>query len=174
MSTTAPPPPAGAAPRTEPSSAAGTVVGGADAEVDADAELASRLRLAVTRLHRRLRQQSAGGLTPSQASALASVELLGLPTLGALAVRESVQPPSMTRIVGGLEELGFVAREADPADRRVARVRVTASGHDVLRRGRSLRDAYLARQLHLLGPDEREELGPLTDLLEHLVDMDES
>ncbi len=59
----------------------------------AEAELASRLRLAVTRLHRRLRQQSAAGLTQSQASALASIDRLGSPTLGALATRESVQPP---------------------------------------------------------------------------------
>ncbi len=51
----------------------------------AETEMASRLRLAVTRLHRRLRQQSAGGLTQSQASALASVGQLGSPTLGALA-----------------------------------------------------------------------------------------
>ena len=74
---------------------------GSDSDGDErmDTEIASRLRMAVTRLHRRLRQQSAGGLTPSQASALASVAQLGSPTLGLLAARESVQPPSMTRIV---------------------------------------------------------------------------
>src|SRR5580693_1346240 len=90
-----------------------------------ETELASRLRLAVTRLHRRLRQHSAGGLTQSQASALASIGQLESPTLGALATRESVQPPSMTRVVAALEALGHVARVVDPDDRRVARVTLT-------------------------------------------------
>ena len=122
--------------------------GNAETVADAsDAELASRLRLAVTRLHRRLRQQSAGGLTQSQASALASIGQLGSPTLGALASRESVQPPSMTRIVAALEEMGHVARVVDPADRRVARVTLTDSGRRVLQRSRSLKNAFLADRL---------------------------
>src|SRR5580704_2310784 len=139
-----------------------------------ETELASRLRLAVTRLHRRLRQQAAGGLTQTQASALASIGQLGSPTLGALAARESVQPPSMTRIVGALEELGHVSRVIDPADRRVARVTLTAQGHEVLQRSRSLKNAYLAQQLHRLPPDERQALGNLTVLLQRLVTLDES
>jgi DNA-binding MarR family transcriptional regulator len=135
-----------------------------------EAELASRLRLAVTRLHRRLRQQGPPGLTPSQSSALASIEKLGSPTLGVLAARESVQPPSMTRVVGGLEAQGYVTRVVDSSDRRVARVTITDAGHDVLRQGRSIKNAFLAQQLHRLTPDEREALGDLTMLLERLVD----
>ena len=135
-----------------------------------EAELASRLRLAVTRLHRRLRQQGPPGLTPSQSSALASIEKLGSPTLGVLAARESVQPPSMTRIVVGLEAQGYVTRVVDSSDRRVARVTITDAGHDVLRQGRSIKNAFLAQQLHRLTPDEREALGDLTELLERLVD----
>ena len=138
-----------------------------------DAELASRLRLAVTRLHRRLRQHSAGGLTQSQASALASIGQLESPTLGALAARESVQPPSMTRVVAALEALGHVARVVDPADRRVARVTLTDSGRDVLQRSRSLRNAYLADQLRRLSPEERLGMGELTVLLERLVAGDD-
>jgi DNA-binding MarR family transcriptional regulator len=138
-----------------------------------EAEMASRLRMAVTRLHRRLRQQTAGGLTPSQASALASTAALGNPTLGALAQRESVQPPSMTRIVAGLEELGYITRVADPTDRRVARVALSAEGRRVLARNRSAKDAYLARQLHRMDPGERRALSELTVLLEHLVDLED-
>jgi DNA-binding MarR family transcriptional regulator len=139
----------------------------------ADAELASRLRLAVTRLHRRLRQQSAGGLTQSQASALASIGQLESPTLGALAARESVQPPSMTRIVAALEAMGHVARVVDTADRRVARVTLTDSGRDVLQRSRSLKNAFLADQLRRLSPEERLGMGELTVLLERLVAGDD-
>ena len=62
-------------------------------------ELAGRLRLAIDRLHRRLRQESLAGLSPAQASALGAVKRLGRPTLGELAAVEQVQPPTMTRLV---------------------------------------------------------------------------
>ena len=150
-----------------------TVAGGESGGEATDAELASRLRLAVTRLHRRLRQHSAGGLTQSQASALASIGQLESPTLGALATRESVQPPSMTRVVAALEGLGHVARVVDPDDRRVARVTLTDSGREVLQRSRSLRNAYLADQLRRLSPEERRGMGELTGLLERLVAGDD-
>jgi DNA-binding MarR family transcriptional regulator len=139
-----------------------------------EVEMASRLRLAVTRLHRRLRQQGSTGLSQSQSSALASIEKLGSPTLGELAARESVQPPSMTRIVAGLEELGHVTRVVDPSDRRVARVTVSGAGRRVLRQSRSMKNAYLAQQLQRLPVEERELLGALTVLLERLVEMDGS
>jgi DNA-binding MarR family transcriptional regulator len=144
------------------------------AEVDpAEAELAARLRTAVTRLHRRLRQQAAGGLTPSQASALFGVERMGSPTLGALATRESVQPPTMTKVVSALEEFGYVTRVTDPSDRRVARLTITRAGSKNLQRIRSLRTAFLADRLHLLEPADRAALAGVTDLLERLADMDE-
>jgi DNA-binding MarR family transcriptional regulator len=142
-----------------------------DAEIDAaEAELASRLRLAITRLHRRLRQQAVGGLSPAQTSALASTDRLGAPTLGELAALESVQPPSMTRIIAALEEKGLVARVVDPTDRRVVRVEVSAAGRQVLVESRSRKNVYLARQLHRLSPDEREALGGLTAVLERLAE----
>src|SRR5947207_14933426 len=91
-----------------------------------DAELAARLRLLIARLARRLRQQAQGEISPSQVSALASIERLGPLTLGELSGIERVQPPSMTRIVAALEAGGLVSRTVDPADRRVAHVEATA------------------------------------------------
>jgi DNA-binding MarR family transcriptional regulator len=137
---------------------------------ESETELAARLRLAVMRLSRRLRQQVAGGVTSSQVSALASVERLGTPTLGELATSEKVRPPSMTRIVVGLEEAGLVTRRIDPEDRRVARVMLTAEGRRVLQRSRSLRTAFLARRLRRLSDSERQALGELVGLLELLVE----
>jgi DNA-binding MarR family transcriptional regulator len=139
-----------------------------------EAALAARLRLAVTRLHRCLRQQADAGLTPSQASALAGVERLGSPTLGVLAARESVQPPSMTRIVGALEDLGHVTRVVDAADRRVVRITITPSGEAVLRHIRSLKNAFLVERVGALDPTDRAALGDLTALLERLVDRDDA
>lgn len=137
---------------------------------DSDAELAARLRLAVTRLYRVLRQQVAGGLTPSQISALATVRRLGRPTLGELAAAEQVQPPSMTRMVDALESAGMLERRVDPADGRVVRVAVTTEGGRTLQRIRSMRNAVLARRLRRLSPDERSTLDDLVQLLERLVD----
>ena len=137
---------------------------------DSETELAARLRLAVMRLSRRLRQQVAGGVTSSQVSALATVERLGSPTLGELAASEKVRPPSMTRIVAGLEEAGHVSRRVDDGDRRLARVILTAEGRRVLQRSRSLRTAFLARRLQRLSPLERQRLGELVRLLELLVE----
>jgi DNA-binding MarR family transcriptional regulator len=138
-----------------------------------DTEVAARLRVAVTRLHRKLRQHAAGGLTQSQASALTGIGQLGSPTLGELAARESVRPPSMTRIVGTLEDLGYVSRSSDPEDRRVARVVLTAKGDAVLRQSRSRKTAYLAAQLHRLPPEDRRALADLTVLLERLAAVEE-
>jgi DNA-binding MarR family transcriptional regulator len=135
--------------------------------------VAARLRLAVTRLHRKLRQQSAGGLTQSQASALTSIAQLGSPTLGELAARESVRPPSMTPIVAALEEIGYVSRLSDPEDRRVVRVALTAKGDAVLRRSRSRKTAYLAAQLRRLPPEDRQAVADLTVLLERLASLEE-
>jgi DNA-binding MarR family transcriptional regulator len=72
-----------------------------------------------------------------------------------------------------LEALGHVSRVVDPADRRVTRVALTVQGREVLQRSRSLKNAFLAQQLHRLPPDERQALGDLTVLLERLVALDE-
>jgi DNA-binding MarR family transcriptional regulator len=148
----------------------GNTVDAGGGPVDSEAELAARLRLAVTRLSRRVRQQVAGGVTPSQVSALATVERLGRPTLGELAASEQVRPPSMTRMVVGLEATGLLTRLVDDGDRRVVRVQLTAEGRRALQRSRSLRTAFLARRLRRLSGTEREALGELVRLLERLVE----
>ena len=133
-------------------------------------EVAGRLRIAVNRLQRRLRQESLGGLSPAQASALGSVNRHGSPTLGELAGIEQVQPPTVTRIVASLTEAGMVTRVADAADRRSARVRITPSGERALERMRTLKTAFLLRRLAELGPDEQLRAAELVALLEHLLE----
>src|SRR5271169_4885261 len=118
----------GTASASAPASAGRGVTAGWGEGGGTDAETAARLRLAVTRLSRRLRQQVAGGVTSSQVSALATVERLGTPTLGEMASTEQVQPPSMTKMVVGLEAAGFLTRGEDDSDGRVERVTLTAEG----------------------------------------------
>jgi len=138
--------------------------------VRTDTELASRLRLAVMRLARVLRQKAQDSITPSQLSALVSIEREGPVTLGTLAALESVQPPTMTRIVAGLEEQGLVQREVDQADRRIARVRMTAQARKLLERNRSRKTAYLASRMRGLEAEELDVLARAAALLERMTE----
>jgi len=132
--------------------------------------MAARLRLATARLFRRLRQQSLGGLTPSQLSCLTSVEKLEPVRLGDLAAREAVAPPTLTRIVAGLLEIGMVARRPDPDDARAALMTMTEKGRTALQTVREERTAFLVERLHQLPPIDRAKLPELVELLERLPD----
>lgn len=132
-------------------------------------DLGGQLRLAVLRLSRRLRQEAAGDVTPSQLSALSVLAAHGELTLGELAAIERIAPPSMTRIASRLEERGLLERRADDADRRVARVAVSAAGQALLRETRLRRDAYLSRRLAELSEDELAVLAKAVPLLERLA-----
>lgn len=122
-------------------------------------ELADRLHSASIHLLRRLRKEdAAGGLTGPRLSALSVVVLAGPVSMGALAAAEQVSPPTMTRLVSGLEAEGLVVRGPDPDDGRVVLVRSTPAGRDLLTRGRARRVAALAADLAVLGPAEREHV----------------
>lgn len=138
------------------------------------AALAARLRLGVTRLARRLRQEAEAGITPSMLSALSSAERRGPLTMRDLCAAEQVQPPTMTRIVAALLEAGLVVREADPIDGRVAWVRVSPEGRRLLARSRRRKEAYLAKALGALDPHELEHLVTAADVLERLTALDDA
>lgn len=133
------------------------------------AELAGRLRLAVTRLARQMRQQTDTGLSPTMLATLATVESAGPLTLGDLAAREQVAPPTITRAVTALEADGLVIRRIDPTDRRVARVEVTPAGRRLLERARTLKNAWLARRLRGAAPEDLERLAEAVTALERLA-----
>jgi DNA-binding MarR family transcriptional regulator len=133
-------------------------------------ELASRLRLAVTRLARKLRQEAEAGISPSLLSALASIERAGPMTIGELCALEQVQPPSMTRIVATLVDSGLADRDPDPSDRRVAWVRVTPEGTKLLQRSRRRKEAYLAKRMRSLEPTELSALEEAASILERLTE----
>jgi DNA-binding MarR family transcriptional regulator len=135
------------------------------------AALAARLRLGVTRLARRLRQEAEPGITPSMLAALSSVDRYQPVTMRDLCAAEQVQPPSMTRIVAALVDAGLVTREADPADGRVAWVRLTPEGRRLLERSRRRKEAYLARSIRSLDPGELRALEEATAVLERLTEM---
>jgi len=138
------------------------------AELRSNAGLANALRPAVMRLARRLRQmrEDSLGLNPNQLSAMAVLLNQGDLPMGELAALEQVQPPSMTRIVNGLEERGLVSRQPDPHDRRSARVSLTEPGRAILLANRRRRDQWLAVRIAELEPAERDVLRQCVRILE--------
>jgi DNA-binding MarR family transcriptional regulator len=135
-------------------------------------EVASRLRLAVTRTARRMRQESDPSLSPTQTAALATIERRGPLTPSELASIERVQRPTISRVAARLVEAGLVERLPDELDRRGARLRATDEGRRRLRELRSRKTAYLAERIERLGPEERDLLMRASDLLERLLEED--
>jgi DNA-binding MarR family transcriptional regulator len=138
-----------------------------------DAGLASALRISVSRLARRLRAERytkglEPGLSDTQLAALAALERHGQMTPGELADHEKVQPPSMTRVIAALEEHGLVQRAPHATDRRQVVLSVTEAGRSVVQQSRRLREAWLAKRLHELTPDERATLRAAAPILEKL------
>ena len=139
------------------------------------AEVASHLRLAIARTARRLRQdafeaEGHGVLSPTLTAALATTELHGPLTPSELAERERVKRPTATRSLASLEHLGLVSRTPDPTDGRGFLVATTAEGRELLRRLRTRKNAYLAKRLRDLDPDEVATLERAATILERLLD----
>ena len=136
-------------------------------------ETAARLRMAIVRTSRRLRQEAAGAagqLTPTAAAALATVERHGPLTPSELAEIERVKRPTATRTLGGLADAGLVERAPDPEDGRSALVSVTAEGRERLRRLRGRKNAYLARRMRDLPDDDVAALARAAEILEGMLD----
>src|ERR1700733_11297106 len=139
-----------------------------------DAGLATALRISVSRLARRLRaQRTASGLTEAvlsetQLAALAALEGHQAMTPGELAEHEKVQPPSMTRVIAVLEERNLVLRSPHPTDRRQGVLTVTEEGRSLVVQARRRRDAWLAKRLKELTPEERALLRAAAPVLEKL------
>jgi DNA-binding MarR family transcriptional regulator len=129
---------------------------------------AARLRLAITRTARRLRQEAAGELTPTSAAALATVERHGPLTPSELAEIERIKRPSATRSLRCLADAGLVQRTPDPADGRSALVSITATGRERLRSLRGRKNAYLAKRMRELPADDLAALERAAEILEGL------
>lgn len=138
------------------------------------ADLAARLRLAITRTSRRLRQQSGTDLSPSQFSALTSIECHGPLTPSELAERERVSRPTATRVITRLIEGGLVERTADPTDARSALLAVSTRGGTLVAATRKRRNAYLAQRFRGLDSEDLAALERTAAVLERLLEGDQA
>ena len=132
-------------------------------------ETADRLHSAAIHLLRRLRvRDRESGVGPAQLSALSVLVFGGPRSLGELADAEQVRPPTMSRIVAGLESAGLVRRHATEDGRRV-RLEASAKGTKILQEGRKRRVESLAKAVSSLSEEEQQKLGTLTDLLQQVI-----
>jgi DNA-binding MarR family transcriptional regulator len=134
------------------------------------AAIADRLHSAAIHLLRRVRKEdTASGEGPARLSALSVLVFGGPMTLGQLAAAEQVRPPTMTRIVAGLERGGFARRVADPADARRIRIYPTPKGTRLLQQARQRRIKYLAHRLEALAQEDLALLHAATAILENVL-----
>ena len=132
-------------------------------------EAADKLHSAAIHLLRRLRvRDRESGIGPAQLSALSVLVFGGPRSLGELADAEQVRPPTMSRIVSGLERTKLVKRHTTEDGRRV-RLEATAKGAKILSEGRQRRVEWLAQALASLSETEQQQLGELTELLQRVI-----
>jgi DNA-binding MarR family transcriptional regulator len=132
--------------------------------------IADRLHSAAIHLLRRVRKQDAAtGEGPARLSALSVLVFGGPMSLGQLAAAEQVKPPTMSRIVTGLERSRLVERRADSKDARRQRIHPTASGERLLHEGRRRRIEYLANHLDRLSRKDLETIDEAVKVLEEVL-----
>lgn len=138
---------------------------------DDERALATRLRLAVVRLNRRLRAQRSAeqSMTLTQLSALTTLKAQGPMSPGELAERERVRPPSMTRVISALEEADYVTRSPHPTDGRQIVIAVTAAGCEYIEADVCARERWLDERLAELTDDERGVLGRAAELIDRMA-----
>ena|SRR5579859_1077878 len=130
---------------------------------------ADRLHSAAIHLLRRLRvRDRESGIGPAQLSALSVLVFGGPRSLGELADAEQVRPPTMSRIVAGLQRARLIRRQATEDGRRI-RLTATAKGTKIMWEGRKRRVETLAKALGALPEDERERLREAITLLQQVI-----
>jgi DNA-binding MarR family transcriptional regulator len=121
-------------------------------------------------MNRKLRYSALSSVTPAQASILASIDKLKHPSLGDLAIAEQVQPPSITKLVKGMGQLGLIDTFEDEIDRRCTRVRLTTLGRKELNAIRQRKTEFLERKLLALSSIDQRKAEELVAFLEVLLE----
>ena len=137
---------------------------------DASTAVADALHSAAIHLLRGVRKEDErSGVTPGRLSALSVLVFGGPKRLTDLARIEQVKPPTMTKIVAGLEAGGLVKRRADPRDARAISLVPTQRGARLLHEGRRRRVERLARAIRSLPQEDVEILGRAAEIMESVA-----
>jgi DNA-binding MarR family transcriptional regulator len=133
-------------------------------------EHAARLRLAINRMARRLRQQAQADLGPASIAALATIERSGPLTPSEIARIEGIQRPTATRLLARLTDEGLITRAPDPDDGRCSIVAITKDGRTALSRLRKRKTAYLAKEMRGLPAEDVDTLARAAEILEQVLE----
>ena len=132
-------------------------------------EIADQLHSAAIHLLRRLRvRDRETSVGPAQLSALSVLVFGGPKSLGELADAEQVRPPTMSRIVDGLQGAGLVRRHATEDGRRV-RLEAAPKGVSLMWEARKRRVASLANAVAGLPENEKLLLREALTLLRQVI-----
>src|SRR3974390_2970828 len=142
-----------------------------DQKIPDDEMLTGRLRLAVTRLARVLRQRDESEMPPTDVAILTSIAWAGEPTLSSLAIAEHVARPTVTKSINKLEADGLIERVTDTEDGRVTRVRLSPAGRRRVSIYRKRVNPWLEEMLENIPSRDRAGLEETVLLLEHLVEQ---
>lgn len=135
----------------------------------AETEVADQLHSAAIHLLRRLRvRDRESGVGPAQLSALSVLVFGGPKSFGELADVEQVRPPTMSRIVAGLQRSKLVRRHATDDGRRV-RLEATPKGVSLMWESRHRRVESLARVVATLAENEKLQLEIAVELLRQII-----
>jgi DNA-binding MarR family transcriptional regulator len=143
------------------------------AETSQSEALAGELRIALSKLIRRVREQAhPGDFTSAQKSVLLRLDRDGPATVSALARAESVRPQSMRITVAGLKAMDAVNDEPDPADGRQTLIALTSRFRQIVKASRAAKNDWLIRALQAqLASQEQAELAAAVKLLQRLADF---
>lgn len=135
---------------------------------------ASELRLQLSRITRRLRQQTdRSDLTMSQLSVLSRLYQAKQATPTELAASEGIRPQTMSKTLDLLELAGYISRAPDPGDRRRVLIELTDQARAAIAEDRERKANWLAAAMSsVLTEDERALLIRATPVLAKLADAE--
>jgi DNA-binding MarR family transcriptional regulator len=135
-----------------------------------DTDSVARLQSALGRSSRLLRERASGGLTPSQLAVLGALLREGPRQLTELSIAERINPTLLSRVVGRLEEDGFVLRRPHEQDRRAYLLSITDKGRALAEGIRRERCQALTERLTRIDPAQVDTLFGALTALEALAD----
>lgn len=134
--------------------------------------LAGELRILISQLRHRLREQShLGDYTWSQTSVIIRLERDGPATVSALARAEGVRQQSMGATISTLEAAGLVKGSPDPVDGRQTILSLTDACLEMIQANRAAKEDWLFRVIQTkLSRAEQEQLATALELLKRIAD----
>ena len=140
-----------------------------------DLQLASALRIVVSRMIKKLRckSSSAASLSLTGRSVLKLLDEYKELQPGELAAMEKVTAQSMSQILNHLFELGYITRKVSSSDKRKVFISLSGTGQKLLHKTRHERDEWLSKAItKTLTAREQEQLQKSLVLLTKLVEFE--